>query len=69
MKLVRQTEKYKAMIQLEDGTFLEITEQASDSPYTEVNKITVVHDENFGPKSYFEYEPKGRKLSEVKTFG
>jgi len=70
MKLVRKMEQYKAIIQLEDGTILEIIETVSGSQYNPtVNKIAIVHDDNFGPKIFFEYEPKSRKLSEVQTFG
>lgn len=62
-------EEYKAVIQLEDGTILEVGEQATEGPNAEVYKITIAHDDNFGPKYFFEYDPKNRKLSEVKTFG
>lgn len=69
MQLVKQTEKYKAAIQLEDGTILEVGEQATGGPNAEVYNIIIVYDDNFGPKCGFEYNPKTRKLSEVKTFG
>jgi len=60
---VKQLEENKVVVQLENGDFLEIKEEAVS------NKVVVVYDTGHGPKRYFEFDYKNLKLSELKTFG
>jgi len=70
MKTIKREDPYKVLIELEDGSFLEICEYNSGPEYNPtVDKITILHNTNHGPSYGFEYDPRTRKLSEVKAFG
>jgi hypothetical protein len=62
-------EKHKAVVELADGTFIEITEETSGKYDDRVDKINILYNDNHGPSSFFSYEPKGRKLSDVQICG
>lgn len=70
MKAIKTEDPYKILIELSDGSFLEICEYDSGPDYNPtVDKITVLHNRNHGASYGFEYDPKTKKLSEVSAFG